>query len=108
MIEEDSMNDDNYESYLEDELGVEEEELRNDDKFVKNWEDEEGSQVGSSTQQDAEPANSVEDMSGQKIKQRWRLLKDLVHTYFLSSSCMHICIYPYFIISYLIVYALNC
>ena len=96
MIEEASVNDDNYEPYVEDEeleaedqeLGVEEEELRDDEKSGNNGEDEDGSQAGSSTQQDAEPANSTQGMSGRKTKQRRRLPKDKVHTCF-SEQIIH-------------------
>ena len=103
MIEEASVNDDNHEPYVEDEeleaedqelgvedkeLGVEEEELRDDEKSGNNGEDEDGSQAGSSTQQEAEPANSTQGMSGRKTKQRRRLPKDKVHTY-ISEQIIH-------------------
>ena len=96
MIEEASVNDDNYEPYVEDEeleaedqeLGVEEEELRDDEKSGNNGEDEDGSQAGSSTQQDTEPANSTQGISGWKTKQRQRLPKDKVHTY-ISEQIIH-------------------
>ena len=83
MIDEASMNDDNYEPDVEEEeLGVEEDKHWDDENSGSNGEDEDGSQAGSSSQQGTaeKPPNSTQGVSGQKTKRKRKLLKDKVHT----------------------------